>query len=195
MPALGAAVATERMRLQRGQDVGRRSGGTRSSGRRRHRGGCSAAPLVDLRTDLLALLPSSVEAALRPIVLAIPVRPAAREPPPDLGVPPLVGGDRPERTRTPLVLLDGGEGVVEHDCIALQLEIVQALGDVRGGHPSSGLWLAVPRMLPRARRTMTWWALAPRRPCRRCATCPRPTSRRRCPPSRSAWHWPTARCG
>ena len=46
----------------------------------------------------------------------------------------LVAGDPPERVGTTLVLLDGGQGVVQDDRIALELEVVEALLDIDGGH-------------------------------------------------------------
>ena len=53
---------------------------------------------------------------------------------PDLGVPTLVAGDRPERMRSALVRLDRCEGVIEDDCVPFELQIVEALGDLRLGH-------------------------------------------------------------
>ena len=53
---------------------------------------------------------------------------------PDVGVAPFVGRDPAERVRSPLVLLDLGEGVVEDDRVAFELEVVEALLDVDGGH-------------------------------------------------------------
>ena len=53
---------------------------------------------------------------------------------PDVRVAALVAGDLPERVGAPLVLLDLREAVVERDRVALQLEVLQALGDVDRGH-------------------------------------------------------------
>ncbi len=53
---------------------------------------------------------------------------------PDVGVAPLVAGDRPERVGAPRVLLDAREGVVQRDRVALQLQVVEALGDVDRCH-------------------------------------------------------------
>ena len=55
---------------------------------------------------------------------------------PDLGVATLVAGNRPEGTRPPIVLLDPGQGVVQDDRVALELEVLEALLDVEGGHAS-----------------------------------------------------------
>jgi len=45
---------------------------------------------------------------------------------PDLGVAPLIGRDRPEGGRTAWILLDPGQPVVEHDRIALELQVGKA---------------------------------------------------------------------
>ena len=55
---------------------------------------------------------------------------------PDLGVPPLVGGDGTEGSRPPRILLDARQPVIEHDGIALELEVGKAsleVGRVEGG--------------------------------------------------------------
>ncbi len=52
---------------------------------------------------------------------------------PDVGVPPLVGGDPAERGRPAGFLFDRGQSVVEEDRVTLQLEIFEALERL-GGH-------------------------------------------------------------
>ena len=54
---------------------------------------------------------------------------------PDVGVAALVAGDPPERVRRGcVVLLDRAERVVEEDRVALEAQVVEALGDVDRGH-------------------------------------------------------------
>ena len=53
---------------------------------------------------------------------------------PDRGVPPLVAGDVAERGGACLVLLDRGEGVVQHDGVLLELEVLEARGDVHASN-------------------------------------------------------------
>ena len=58
-------------------------------------------------------------------------RASSREPGrPDVGVAALVRGDVPEGRRPARVLLDRGERVVEDDRVLLELEVLEALGDV-----------------------------------------------------------------
>src|SRR5207249_3880149 len=54
---------------------------------------------------------------------------------PDIGVTPLVGGDRPKRGGALVVLFDRRQRVVQDDRVALELEVFEALTGVDGGHP------------------------------------------------------------
>ena len=56
---------------------------------------------------------------------------------PDVGVAALVAGDPLERGSAPRVLLDRRQRVVQDDRVAFQLQVVEALLDVDGGHRAS----------------------------------------------------------
>ena len=115
---------------------------------------------------------------------------------PDLGVASLVAGDRPERLGAARVLLDARQRVVQRDRVALELEVLEALGDVDRGHRRRIVAIRGRVARPAASRLQSPRCRVARRDrgrCRRSAGSAPPTSPRRCRRSRSGSGSPSGR--